>query len=34
MTNAYEDDNAFFEPGHTWVQAPRYMQRKSEGQPR
>src|SRR5208282_2617309 len=33
MTNIYEDDNAFFEPGHTWLQAPRYMNRKSDGQP-
>ncbi len=31
--NAYEDDNAFFEPGHTWVQVPRYIMRTSEGQP-
>ncbi len=31
--NAYEDDNAFFEPGHTWVQVPRYIERTSEGQP-
>ncbi|HLW97550.1 MAG TPA: alpha/beta hydrolase-fold protein [Candidatus Acidoferrales bacterium] len=33
LTNIYDDDNAFFEPGHTWTQAPRYMQRKSDGQP-
>ncbi len=33
FSNVYEDDNAFFEPGHTWLQAPRYMQRKSDGQP-
>ncbi len=33
MTNAYDDDNAFWEPGHTWLQAPRYMERKSDGQP-
>ncbi len=31
--NAYEDDNAFFEPGHTWVQVPRYVMRTSQGQP-
>ncbi len=31
--NAYEDDNAFFEPEHTWVQVPRYIERTSEGQP-
>ena len=30
--NAYEDDNAFFAPGHTWVQVPRYIERTSEGQ--
>ena len=23
LVNAYEDDNAFLEPGHTWVQVPR-----------
>jgi hypothetical protein len=33
LTNIYDDDNAFLEPGHTWTQAPRYMQRKSDGQP-
>jgi Putative esterase len=31
--NAYEDENAFFEPGHTWVAVPRYIMRTSEGQP-
>jgi hypothetical protein len=31
--NAYEDDSAFFEPGHTWVEVPRYIMRTSEGQP-
>jgi hypothetical protein len=31
--NAYEDDNAFFEPGQTWVQVPRYVMRASDGQP-
>src|SRR5438552_14467743 len=25
--NAYEDDNAFFEPKHTWVQVPRSIMR-------
>jgi hypothetical protein len=30
--NAYEDDNAFWEPGHTWVQVPRYIMRTAEGQ--
>jgi hypothetical protein len=33
LSNIYDDDNAFFEPGHIWLQAPRYMQRKSDGQP-
>jgi hypothetical protein len=33
LANIYVDDNAFFEPGHTWLQAPRYMMRKSDGQP-
>ena len=33
LSNVYDDDNAFFEPGHTWLQAPRYMQRKADGQP-
>jgi Putative esterase len=31
--NAYEDESAFFEPGHTWVAVPRYIMRTSEGQP-
>ncbi|HUI39247.1 MAG TPA: alpha/beta hydrolase-fold protein, partial [Candidatus Nitrosotalea sp.] len=30
--NAYEDDNAFYEPGHTWVKVPRSIQRTAEGQ--
>jgi hypothetical protein len=30
--NAYEDDNAFWEPGHAWVQVPRYIMRTAEGQ--
>jgi hypothetical protein len=33
LSNVYDDDNAFFEPGHTWLPAPRYMQRKADGQP-
>jgi hypothetical protein len=33
LTNAYEDDNAFWEPGHHWLQVPRYMERESYGQP-
>ena len=31
--NVYEDENAFFEPGHAYLQAPRYLMRKSDGQP-
>jgi putative esterase len=30
--NAYEDDNAFIEPGHNWVQVPRSIMRTAEGQ--
>jgi hypothetical protein len=30
--NAYEDDNAFFEPGHNWVQVPRWIMRTDDGQ--
>jgi hypothetical protein len=30
--NAYEDENAFFEPSHTWIQVPRYIMRTAEGQ--
>jgi hypothetical protein len=30
--NVYDDENAFFEPGHSWVQAPRYLMRKPDGQ--
>jgi hypothetical protein len=30
--NAYEDDSAFFEPKHTWVQVPRSIMRTAEGQ--
>ena len=33
LSNVYEDENAFFEPGHEYVQAPRYLMRKSDGQP-
>ncbi|HUI43871.1 MAG TPA: alpha/beta hydrolase-fold protein [Terriglobia bacterium] len=33
MTNIYEDENAFWEPGHTWLQAPRYIERAPYGQP-
>ncbi|HXJ95447.1 MAG TPA: alpha/beta hydrolase-fold protein [Terriglobia bacterium] len=33
FTNIYEDDNAFWVPGHTWLQAPRYIERDPNGQP-
>ena len=33
LTNIYADENAFEEPGHTWLHAERYMERKSDGQP-
>jgi hypothetical protein len=33
MTNVYTEDNMFWELGHTWIQAPRYMERKADGQP-
>jgi len=33
LANVYEDDNAFWEPGHRWLQAPRYMEREPNGQP-
>ena len=33
LSNAYEDDSMYQEPGHTWVDAPRYMERKADGQP-
>ncbi len=33
LTNIYEDDNAFEEPGHQWLHAERYMERKADGQP-
>jgi len=33
LTNIYDDDNAFDEPGHQWLGAERYMERKSDGQP-
>jgi hypothetical protein len=31
--NVYEDENAFFEPGHEYLQAPRYLMRNPDGQP-
>jgi hypothetical protein len=30
--NAYEDDNAFWEPGHIWTPVPRWIMRTDEGQ--
>jgi hypothetical protein len=33
LVNIYEDDNAFWVPGHTWLQAPRYIEREPNGQP-
>lgn len=33
LVDAYKDDNAFREPGHHWLQVPRYMERESDGQP-
>jgi len=33
LVNAYDDDNAFWVPGHHWLQVPRYMERESYGQP-
>lgn len=33
LTNIYNDDNAFWEPDHRWLQAPRYMERETTGQP-
>ena len=32
LVNIYKDDNAFFEPGHTWLKAVRPMMRTTEGQ--
>jgi hypothetical protein len=32
LVNIYQDDNAFFEPGHTWLQALRPLMRTAEGQ--
>ena len=33
LVDAYKDDNAFWEPGHHWLQVPRYMEREADGQP-
>jgi hypothetical protein len=32
LVNIYEDNNAFFAPGHTWFQVPRPIMRTAEGQ--
>ena len=32
LVNIYKDDNAFFEPGHTWLRALRPLMRTTEGQ--
>jgi len=32
LVNIYKDDNAFLEPGHTWLQAWRPMMRSNQGQ--
>jgi enterochelin esterase-like enzyme len=32
LVNIYNDDNAFFEPGHTWLRAWRPLMRTAEGQ--
>ena len=33
LSNVYEDDNAFIEPGHKWIHPKRYLQRRPDGQP-
>jgi hypothetical protein len=33
LTNIYEDENAFCEPGHEWTKVERFMMRASNGQP-
>jgi len=32
LINVYKDENAFFEPGHAWLQAWRPVERSNEGQ--
>jgi len=34
LADIYSDENAFYEPGHQWLQAERYMERGSDGQPK
>ncbi|MBZ5515851.1 MAG: hypothetical protein LAN62_13600 [Acidobacteriia bacterium] len=33
LTNIYNDENAFLEPGHEWTKVERFMMRASYGQP-
>jgi hypothetical protein len=33
LVNIYDDDNAFYEPGHEWLVPERYFQRRPYGQP-
>jgi len=33
VANVYEDENAFYEPGHEWVRPIRYIHRLPDGQP-
>ena len=33
LVNIYDDDNAFYEPGHEWVGPERYFQRRPTDQP-
>jgi hypothetical protein len=33
LINAYDDDNAFYEPGHQWIHPKRPLQRQPTGQP-
>jgi hypothetical protein len=34
LTNIYEDENAFYEPGHEWTKPERTMMRGVDGQPK
>lgn len=33
IVNIYDDENAFYEPGHHWLPALRYVERRPDGQP-
>jgi hypothetical protein len=33
LVNIYDDDNAFYEPGHEWIGPERYFQRRPTDQP-